>query len=927
VLFLLPSIGAAAPNLGWIIATLQATPEGGWVKISGANRFADVWTPPALTPASSSPPTIISRWSSFAWDTTRGDLIVFGGGHANSAGNDVYRWRGTTGLWERASLPSAVTPISYGGYVYYLSSGDRGARVPQSAHTYDGNSFLPQLDRFVTFGGAAFNNGGPFARETTPGSGVLTLTGPYLFDPARANGNLVGGDTGSGVDPSIPGGQMWSNRDAYVSLPSGSDVPRSFVETTTAYALENGRDVLYVTGYASNFPNPILYRYTINDINNPAQDTWQRVGVAWSSCCYQGSGAIDTARNLYVRTNGNGSMFTYWDLRTSGPNNFNVNFNAALGSGSFGSLWVYGMDYDPRRRQFLLWGGGGDVWALSYAGSEPSQTNWSLVRSVSTTREQPPPLVTDFQASNQALPGGILGKWKYIAQLDAFVGLMNPIDGDVWVYKPVGWVNPGTAVVNSRPAVSAGTVVSYVPGGAPVVLHGGVTVTDSDDRDLSGARASITSGLVAGDVLSFTPAPGISGSYANGVLSLSGVASNASYEAVLRTVSFSNPGLTSGGSTRTVSWQVTDNNAGGTGGGAQTSNVVTSTVSVAAGGGATEGGATESINVALQANGGTASASSAYSAGYTPAAVNDGDRRGTRAGNGGYWNDATQYSFPDWVQVSFAGARTINRIDVFSVQDNYLSPVDPTPAMTFTAYGITSFQVQYWNGTAWIDVPGGNITGNTRIWRCLSFAPITTDRIRVLVTGASLDRWGWSRITEIEARTATSSGATCPGGDLRNVALQSAGAVASASSAFSAGYTPAAVNDGDRRGTRAGNGGYWNDATQYSFPDWVQVTFAGARTINRIDVFSVQDNYLSPVEPTPAMTFTAYGITSFRLQYWNGAAWTDVPGGDVSNNNNVWRTFSFAPLTTDRIRVFVNAAALDRWGWSRVVEIEAWAAQ
>jgi hypothetical protein len=704
-------------------------------------------------------------------------LIVFGGGHANSSGNDVYRWRGTTGLWERASLPSAVTPISYGGYVYYLANGDRGARAPQSAHTYDGNIFLPQLDRFVTFGGAAFNNGGPFARETTPGSGVLTLTGPYLFDPARANGNLVGGDTGTGVDPSIPGGHMWSNRDAYVSLPSGSDIPRYFVETTTAYSLENGRDVLYVTGHTSNFPNPILYRYTINDLNNPAQDTWQRVGVAWSSCCFRGAGAIDTVRNLYVRTNGNGWMFTYWDLRTSGPNNFNVNFNAAVASGNFGSVSDYGIDYDPRRRQFLLWAGGGDVWTLSYAGSEPSQTNWSVVRSGSTTREQPPPLTTDYQVSSQALAGGILGKWKYIALLDAFVGLMNPIDGDVWIYKPVGWVNP------------------------------------------------------------------------------------------------------------------------------------------------------DPINVALQANGGTATASSVYSAAYPPAAVNDGDRRGTRAGNGGYWNDATQYAFPDWLQVTFAGARTIDRIDVFSVQDNYLSPVEPTPAMTFTAYGITSFQVQYWNGAAWTDVPGGNVSGNTRVWRCLSFAPITTDRIRVLVTGASLDRWGWSRITEIEARTATSSGATCPTGDLRNVALQSAGAVASASTAYSAGYSPAAVNNGDRRGTRAGNGGYWNDATQYAFPDWLQVTFAGARTINRIDVFSVQDNYLSPVEPTPTMTFTDYGITSFQVQYWNGAAWTDVPGGNVSGNSNVWRTFSFPPITTDRIRVLVNGASRDPWGWSRVVEIEAWAVQ
>ena len=32
--------------------------------------------------------------------------------------------------------------------------------------------------------------------------------------------------------------------------------------------------------------------------------------------------------------------------------------------------------------------------------------------------------------------------------------------------------------------------------------------------------------------------------------------------------------------------------------------------------------------------------------------------------------------------------------------------------MTFTQYGLTHFQVQYWNGSTWLDVPGGNISGS-----------------------------------------------------------------------------------------------------------------------------------------------------------------------------------------------------------------------
>ena len=69
------------------------------------------------------------------------------------------------------------------------------------------------------------------------------------------------------------------------------------------------------------------------------------------------------------------------------------------------------------------------------------------------------------------------------------------------------------------------------------------------------------------------------------------------------------------------------------------------------------------------------------------------------------------------------------------------------------------------------------------------------------------------------------------------------------------------------------------------------------------------------------MTFTKYGITDFQVQYWNGSAWVDVPGGNVTGNNLVWRKFTFTPVTTDRIRVLVNSALNS---YSRITEVEAW---
>ena len=72
---------------------------------------------------------------------------------------------------------------------------------------------------------------------------------------------------------------------------------------------------------------------------------------------------------------------------------------------------------------------------------------------------------------------------------------------------------------------------------------------------------TITSGLTpADDVLAFTPAAGITGSYdaGTGTLTLTGTATVADYEAALRTVTFDSPGANPNAGTRTVRFAATD---------------------------------------------------------------------------------------------------------------------------------------------------------------------------------------------------------------------------------------------------------------------------------------------------------------------------------------------------------------------------------
>jgi hypothetical protein len=153
--------------------------------------------------------------------------------------------------------------------------------------------------------------------------------------------------------------------------------------------------------------------------------------------------------------------------------------------------------------------------------------------------------------------------------------------------------------------------------------------------------------------------------------------------------------------------------------------------------------------VALASNGGVASASSTYTqSGYSfpVAAINNNERAGTNFSYGGGWVDSTANAYPDWVEIDFNGSKTIDHVIVYTMQDNYGSPVEPTDTMTFSLYGITDFTVQGWNGTAWITL--GTVSGNNLVKRTVNFSTTTTDRIRINITNALNS---YSRITEVEA--------------------------------------------------------------------------------------------------------------------------------------------------------------------------------
>ncbi|HKP38669.1 MAG TPA: hypothetical protein VJT71_17555, partial [Pyrinomonadaceae bacterium] len=190
---------------------------------------------------------------------------------------------------------------------------------------------------------------------------------------------------------------------------------------------------------------------------------------------------------------------------------------------------------------------------------------------------------------------------------------------------------------------------------------------------------------------------------------------------------------------------------------------------------ASAGGGTRQ-NVALAANGGVATAQN-YTADlngshFRPADAIDGIRYAVTAPPPGdindFWRD--EHGLPSWVQIDFNGQKTIDQVDVITCRDypNNALQSDPPATETFSQYGVTAFEVQYWTGTGWQTVPGGSITNNNLVWKQVNFTAVTTGKVRVLVNAAADNV---ARIMEVEVWGAAAR---------QNVALTANGATATA---------------------------------------------------------------------------------------------------------------------------------------------------
>src|SRR5688572_7217617 len=149
ILCLLSAVAAEAQSDPATMApdTWLAVPDSKMRSVAPTNgQFAGTW-------GVGGPGMVIAAWGGGALDTQRSRLILWGGGHADYYGNELYAFDVPTRKWLRLTDPF-VNPV--------MDQEVNGDGTPNSRHTYGGLAYIGHADRF--FGQAGSLAGVGFAK-------------------------------------------------------------------------------------------------------------------------------------------------------------------------------------------------------------------------------------------------------------------------------------------------------------------------------------------------------------------------------------------------------------------------------------------------------------------------------------------------------------------------------------------------------------------------------------------------------------------------------------------------------------------------------------------------------------------------------------------------------------------------------------------
>jgi hypothetical protein len=152
----------------------------------------------------------------------------------------------------------------------------------------------------------------------------------------------------------------------------------------------------------------------------------------------------------------------------------------------------------------------------------------------------------------------------------------------------------------------------------------------------------------------------------------------------------------------------------------------------------------------------------------------------------------------------------------------------------------------------------------------------------------------------------------------RRVLTNNGNITVNASSALD-GYAPLSVLVSNRTGKGWGQDGGWNDATPREFPDTLEILFKNPRHVDRIDVYTLADNWRE-IEAVDADTrFERLGVADVDVELKDlDGDWTEFK--QIRNNRNVMLRLPDVNqrITGIRFRVLGTACGV----WSRIAHVD-----
>lgn len=159
------------------------------------------------------------------------------------------------------------------------------------------------------------------------------------------------------------------------------------------------------------------------------------------------------------------------------------------------------------------------------------------------------------------------------------------------------------------------------------------------------------------------------------------------------------------------------------------------------------------------------------------------------------------------------------------------------------------------------------------------------------------------------------------GAKITNVASVDNGATITASSQYSDMFPATSLIDGRTTSEDWGSGGGWSDNTPGVFPDWVEISFSGSKTVDSMNIYTVNREDLKA---------DTYGVRDLSFEYWDDAtaSWKSLKSAEnptedlvVEDNTQGMISLSFKSVTTSKIRININETNGDN-DYSRLTEIE-----